>query len=83
MDFLSVMLDIEVTYSAINSAKCVMTIILPIPTCPSTNRDRLGMKYITGIFNLRPSKPFLSNVWDVDISFRYFERLMIIPCSQI
>ena len=83
LDFLSAMFDIEVAYSIINSAICVTAIILPIPTCPSTNKDQLGMKYVTVIFNLRPPKPFLSNVFDVDISFRYFERIMIIPCSQI
>ena len=29
---------------------------------------------MTGIFNLRPPKPKLSFVWDVDILFRYFEQ---------
>ena len=29
---------------------------------------------MTGIFNLRPPKPNLSFVWDIDILFRYFEQ---------
>ena len=29
---------------------------------------------MTGIFNLRPPKPKLSFVWNVDILFRYFEQ---------
>ena len=32
------------------------------------------VKYITGIFNLRPPKPKLKNVWDVDILFRCIDR---------
>ena len=32
------------------------------------------VKYITGIFNLRPQKPKLKNVWDLDILFRCIDR---------
>ena len=77
------MFDIEVAYSTISNSKWLMAIILPIPTYPTTNKDRLDMKYITGIFNLSPPKPLLSNVSDVDISYRYFKRLMILSSSQI
>ena len=38
------------------------------------NKHPLIDKYMTGIFNLRPPKPKLSFVWDVDILFRYFEQ---------
>ena len=33
------------------------------------------MKYITGIFNLGPPKPKLSNDLVVEILFRYHDRL--------
>ena len=33
------------------------------------------MKYITGTFNLRPTKPKLSNVLDVETFFRYHDEL--------
>ena len=47
--------------------------------CPYTpynslNKHPLINKYMTGVFNLRPPKPKLSFVWDVDILFRCFER---------
>ena len=29
---------------------------------------------MTGIFNMRPPKPKLSLIWDVDILFKYFEQ---------
>ena len=35
-------------------------------------------KSISHIFNLRPPKPKLNFVWDVDIFFRYFEQQGII-----
>ena len=38
------------------------------------NKHPLINKYMTCIFNLRPPKPKLSFVWDVDILFRYFEQ---------
>ena len=29
---------------------------------------------MSGVFNLKPSRPKLSFVWDVDILIRYFEQ---------
>ena len=57
LKFLSAMLDKKVAYSTINSAKCLVTTIFHIPTYPSKNRHPLVMKYINGIFNLKPPKP--------------------------
>ena len=65
--FLSAMLDKGVAYSTINNVKCAVATILYILTYPSINRHPLVMKCITGIFNLRPPKANLNNVWDVDI----------------
>ena len=61
-------------YSTINSAKCAIATIMYIPPYDSLNKHPLINKYMTGIFNLRPPKPKLSFVWDVDILFRYFEQ---------
>ena len=44
---------------------------------------------MTGIFNMRPPKPKLSLIWDVDILFKYFEQqggrgggeLFVIRCN--
>ena len=35
----------------------------------------LELTYVTELFNLRPLKAKRSNVWDVDILFRYLDRL--------
>ena len=40
----------------------------------SLNKHPLINKYMIDIFNLRPPKPKLSFVWDLDILFRYFEQ---------
>ena len=58
-----------------NCAKCAVATILHIPTYPYINKQLLVLKCITTIFNLRPLKPKLNNVWDVDISFSYHNRL--------
>ena len=44
------------------------------PYYNSLNKRPLIKKYMTEVFNLRPTKPKLSFVWDVDILFRYFEQ---------
>ena len=74
LDFLSAMFDKGNSYSAINSAKCAIATIIHIPPYGSLNKHPLMKKYMTGIFNLRPPKPKLSFVWDVDILFRYLEK---------
>ena len=74
LDFLSAMFEKGHAYSTINSAKCAIATIIHIPPYESLNKHPLINKYMTGIFNLRPPKPKLSFVWDVDILFRYFEQ---------
>lgn len=74
--FLSAKFDKGIAYCAINIAKCVVTTnLLHIRTYPSINKYPPVMKYITGIFNLRPTKPKLSNVLDVETFFRYHDEL--------
>ena len=74
MDFLSGMFDKGHAYSTINSTKCAIATIVHIPPYNSLNKHPLINKYMTGVFNLRPPKPKLSFVWDVNILFRYFEQ---------
>ena len=73
LDFLSAMFEKGHAYSTINSVKCAKAIIY-IPPYESLNKHPLIDKYTTGIFNLRPPKPKLGFVWDVDILFRCFEQ---------
>ena len=74
LDFLSGMFDKGHAYSTINSTKCAIATIVHIPPYNSLNKHPLINKYMTGVFNLRPPKPKLSFVWDVNILFRYFEQ---------
>ena len=70
------MFDKRVAYFPVNGKYCEWATLLNIPTNPSKNKHPLIMKYETRIFNLRPPKLKLINVWDVDILFD-------VPCSQI
>ena len=67
LNFLSRMFDKGHAYSTINSAKCVIATIVDILTYKSLNNHPLINKYMTGVFNLRPPKPKLRFVLDVDI----------------
>ena len=71
LDFLSEMFDKRHAYSTINSAKCAIATTAHIPPYNSSKKHPLINKYMTGVFSLRPPKPKLSFVWDVDILFRY------------
>ena len=74
LDFLSAMFEKGHAYSATNSAKCAIATTIHIPPDESLNKHPLINKYMTGIFLLRTPKPKLGFLWDVDISFRYFEQ---------
>ena len=74
LDFLSGMFDKGHAYSTINSTKCAIATIVHIPSYNSLNKHLLINKYMTGVFNLRPPKPKLSFVWDINILFWYFEQ---------
>ena len=68
------MFDKGHAYSTINSTKCAIATIVHIPSYNSLNKHLLINKYMTGVFNLRPPKPKLSFVWDINILFWYFEQ---------
>ena len=68
------MFDKGNAYSTINSAKCAVATIAHISPYNSLNKHPLIKKYMTGVFNLRPPKPKLSFMWDMDILFRYFDQ---------
>ena len=74
LDFLSTMFEKGHAYSTISTAKCAIATMIHIPPYESLNKHPLINKYMTGIFNLRPPKPKLSFVWDVDILYRSFEQ---------
>ena len=61
------MFDKGHAYSTINSARCAIATIVDIPPWNSLNNHQKIDKYLTGVFNLRPPKPKLSFVWDVNI----------------
>ena len=67
LDFLSRMFDKGHAYSTTNNGKCTIATIVHISSYSSLNKHPLINKYMTGVFNLRPSKSKLSFLWDVDI----------------
>ena len=74
LDFLSALFEKGHAYSTISSAKYAIATIIHILPYDSLNKQQLINKYVIGIFILKPSKPKLSFLWDVDILFRFFEQ---------
>ena len=74
LDFLSNLYDQGLSYSAINSAKSALSHIILIPPHTKLSDHLLISQYDKGVFNLRPPRPKLQFVWDVEIVFSYLEE---------
>ena len=83
LDFLSAMFEKGHAYSTINSAKCAIVTIIHIPPYEYLNKHPLINKYMTGTFSLRPLKPKISFVWNVDFYTGILSNRGTFVCYQI
>ena len=74
LDFLSNLYDQGLSYSAINSAKSALSLIILIPPYTKFSDHPLISQYGNSVFNLRPPRPKLQFVWDAKIVFNYLEE---------
>ena len=69
VDFLTDMYNSGYGYSAINTARAAVSGI------NSTGSHPLVCRYMRGVFNLRPSIPRYTHIWDVSIVLNYLRTL--------
>ena len=75
LDFLTGLFNEGHSYSYIASAISAISHKVQLPPYDRISRHPMIEKFSKGTFNLRPPKPKLSVVWDVDIIFKHFEKL--------
>lgn len=71
MEFLQQMIDKKYSYSAINSAKSAISLLISLKP-----QDQQLLKYfMKGSFHINPPKPKYNNIWDVSIVLEYLKSL--------
>ena len=73
MAFLMHLRNQNLRYSAINTARSALSSILTLQDHHTLGEHPLVTRFLKGIFELKPSLPLYSFVWDVGVVFRYFQ----------
>ena len=73
VNFLSMLYENNNSYSAIKTAKSAISHIVCLPPFRSVGEHPLVIKFMKGVFNLRPPKTKTGFIWDVSILFDYFK----------
>lgn len=74
LDFLSMLYEKGSSYSAINTARSMLSSILQLDINSSTPFGQLPIvrRFMKGVFELRPALPRYKSIWDLSIVFNYF-----------
>ena len=75
------MYDSGCGYSAINTARCALSAIGIVKEGFSIGAHPLIVRYMKGIFNLRPSNPKYCEIWDASMVLLYLQKLS--PVSEL
>ena len=74
LNFLQYLFILSVSYSSVNTARSVLSFILPRNDCGSFGQHFLVKKFVRGVSNLRiPTK--YSYIWDVLVVLEFFRHL--------
>lgn len=81
LDFLTSLYDSGCGYSAINTARSALSAIGIVKDGFSIGSHPIVIRYMKGIFNLRPSVPKYCETWDVSAVLTYLRKLS--PVSKL
>lgn len=71
LEFLAHLFDEGLGYSAINTARSALSSVIILPGGITFGEHPLVCRFLKGVFELRPSLPKYSYVWDVGLVLRY------------
>ena len=74
LDFLTTLFDKGLGYSALNTARSSLSSVINIEGRP-VGEHQIVVKFMKGVFNLRPSKPRTNYTWDPQIVLDYLKTL--------
>jgi hypothetical protein len=75
LDFLWYLFDSGLEYSAINTARCMLSGTLGLFDGVSFGKHDLVTRFLKGAFNVRPPRAKYSATWDVNFVLMYLRRL--------
>ena len=65
IEFLTTLFDAGLGYSSINTARSALSTILPIHDGHKFGEHPLVIRFLKGVFELKPALPKYSDIWDV------------------
>ncbi len=71
IEFLTLLFESRLGYSALNTARSALSSILPL----MEGEHPLVCRYLKGVFELRPTLPRYTEIWNVDTVLRYLTTL--------
>ena len=75
IDFLATLFSSGLGYSAINTARSALSSVLLLPNNTTFGSHPLVTRFLKGVFELKPSLPRYSVIWDVGVVLQYLKSL--------
>ena len=75
IDFLATLYQNGLGYSAINTARSALSSVLTLADKSTFGQHPLVARFLKGIFELKPSLPRYSSIWDVGVVLHHIKRL--------
>ena len=75
IDFLATLFNSGLGYSAINTARSALSSVLLLPNNTTFGSHPLVTRFLKGVFELKPSLPRYTTIWDVGTVLRYLSTL--------
>ena len=75
IDFLATLFTSGLGYSAINTARSALSSVLILPNNRTFGAHPLVARFLKGVFELKPSLPRYSSIWDVSIVLQHLRSL--------
>ena len=76
INFLVVLFDSNIGYSAINTARSALSSIAMLPDGSQFGTHTLVCQFVEGVFELKPSLPKYKSIWDVRIVLKHLSEYL-------
>lgn len=83
IDFLASLYEKGLGYSAINTARSALSSVLDLPGGNTFGTHPLVTRFLKGVFELKPSLPRYTSIWDVGTVLQYLKTLHPISKLQL
>ena len=81
LEFLTELYDSNCGYSALNTARSALSVLISLPGNISIGNHPLVSRFIKGVFQIRPALQRYSSVWDVNVVLKYLKT--VAPASNL